>query len=456
MTHDVPKVLIVAYTFPPRGGSGVQRTVKFAKYLPEFGWQPVILTTSNLPQREVDQSLLEELPEVLPIYSAPDLDGQFLKRMIRRVFSRHTPGSVKVKSDSTTPALPAKNRIRRAWMDFVATWLLIPDSCIRWLMPALLTGFRISRQCDVIYSTSAPFTNHLVACFLHKFFAKPWIADFRDPWTQYKIYQHSSRWRSRIDAFLETQFLRMADIVTVTCPATAKSFQDTHPSLSEDKFVVITNGFDADDFDLLASSRFSTFTIAYTGRFDSQKNASVVFFQALKEIRCEHPDLAGEIKIVFAGSFEERSRALLKEWALEEMVEVLGYVSHQESVQLLLKSHVLLLTLSDESGVNLTYPGKLFEYLAAQKTILALVPEGATADLIRDMEAGLVVSPDNVEAIKEAVFALYRQYKSGDTLSRTYVNLDQFERRPLTERLAHCLEAVSRKGKLVHKLRPNS
>jgi len=424
----------------------VQRTVKFAKYLPEFGWQPVILTTSNLPQREVDPSLLEELPDVLPIYRAPDLDGQFLRGIIRRIWPRQTQGAVKVKSDSIRPTLPAKNKMRRAWLNFVETWLLIPDTCIRWFLPALLTGFKLGRQCDVIYSTSAPFTNHLVACLLHKFFAKPWIADFRDPWTQYKIYQHSSRWRSRIDAFLETQFLKTADIVTVTCPATAKGFQDTHPSLPEDKFVVITNGFDAADFAGAGHSRVSPFTIAYTGRFDSQKNASLVFFQALNEIRCEQPDLATEIKVVFAGSFEERSRALLKEWALEEMVEVLGYVSHQESVQVLLKSHVLLLTLSDELGVNLTYPGKLFEYLAAQKTILALVPEGATAALIRDMDAGPVVSPDNVAAIKKAVLALYRQYKSGDTLSRTYDNLGQFERRPLTERLAHCLEAVSQKG----------
>lgn len=437
------KVLMVAYTFPPRGGSGVQRTVKFAKYLPELGWQPIILTTSNPPWREMDRSLLEELPDALPVHRAPDVDGRFLRNMARRLFSRReVQSSVKVSSNSSKPRPPARSKVRRAWSSFKGTWLLIPDSCIRWFPAALLAGLRIGRQCDVIYSTSAPFTSHLVACFLHKLFGKPWIADFRDPWTQYVVYQRSSRLRSRIDAFLEAQLLKMADIVTVTCAATAKSFQDAYPSLSKDKFVVITNGFDADDFDQSTFSPFDTFTIAYTGRFDSQKNASCAFLRALKELRCEYPELASAIKVIFAGSFGAQSRALLKEWVLEEMVEPIGYVSHQESVKLLLKSHVLLLTLSDELGVNLTYPGKLFEYLAAEKTILALVPEGATADLIRDMEAGPIAPLDDVATIKKAVLDLYSQHQRGETLSRVYDNLGQFERRPLTAHLAQCLNAV--------------
>lgn len=427
----------------------MQRTVKFAKYLPEFGWQPVILTTSNLPWREVDRSLLEELPGALLVYRAPDFDGRFLKRAVKRLFSRELQGAAKV-SSSSSKSSPARSKVRKAWAAFVGTWLLIPDPCIRWFPAALLTGLRVGGQCDVIYSTSAPFTNHLVACFLHKLLDKPWIADFRDPWTQYVVYQHSSRLRSRIDAFWEAQLLRMADIVTVTCAATAKGFQDAHPSLPKEKFVEITNGFDADDFDQSTISCFDTFTIAYTGRFDSQKNASFAFFRALKEIRCEYPELAFAIKVIFAGSFGEPSRALLKEWALEDMVEPIGYISHKKSVQLLLKSHVVLLTLSDEPGVNLTYPGKLFEYLAAKKPIMALVPEGATADLIRDMKAGTIVSPDDVGAIKRAVLDLYSQYQRGDTLSRAYDNLERFERRSLTEHLAQCLDAVlsSRKSML--------
>lgn len=439
------RVLMIAYTFPPRGGSGVQRTMKFAKYLPEFGWQPVILTVSNPPLREADYSLLGELSDDLPVYRVPDLDMHLIKRFVGELFSRDSQRSAKAGPDSAELTPSARGKVRKAWVSFAGTWLLIPDPCIRWLPAALLAGLRIVRQCDVIYSTSAPFTDHLVAALLHRFSGKPWVADFRDPWTQYVIYQHSSRFRSRIDAFLEEHLLKAADVIIVTCAATAKGFQDTYPSLPKDKFVEITNGFDAGDFDQPVCSHFDAFTIAYTGRFDSKKNASYSFLQALRELRCKYPEPASEIKAIFAGSFGEQSHVLLKQWGLEEeeMVKPLGYVPHHESVQLLLKSHVLLLTLNDEPGVDLTYPGKLFEYLAAGRPILALVPEGATADLIRDIEAGLVVPSDDVGAICKAILDLYSQYKQGNLLPRTYDSLQQFERRTLTERLARCLNAVS-------------
>ncbi len=148
--------------------------------------------------------------------------------------------------------------------------------------------------------------------------------------------------------------------------------------------------------------------------------------------------------------FEEQSRGLVKQWNLEEMVRSAGYVPHHESIELLLKSHVLLLTLNDEPGVDLTYPGKLFEYLAARRTILALVPEGATADLIRELDAGRIVPPDDVEAIKKAVLELYNYYKQGNSLSRTYDNLQEFERRTLTQRLAQCLDAMLQDWDIVH------
>jgi len=436
------KVLVIAYDFPPRGGSGVQRTVKFAKYLPALGWQPVILTVSNLPSREADRMLLDDLPGDLPVYRAPDLDMRFLRGIAhRRPVQPDGSRSQKTGAGSAKAASPLRSEKRKAWTHFVETWFLIPDSCIRWLPAALWTGLKVVRQCDAIYSTSAPFTDHLVAALLHRVSGKPWIADFRDPWTQYAIYQHSGL-RSHIDASLEECLLKAANVVTVTCAAAAKSFRQAHPSLPADKFIEITNGFDAEDFDQAAGSLFDTFTIAYTGRFDEQKNASYFFLQALKELRGEYPELAPEIKTLFAGSFDKQGRALLARWSLEGMVKLLGYLPHHESVQLLLKSHVLLLTLNDEPGVNLTYPGKLFEYLAARKTVLALVPEGATASLLRGIGAGPVVAPDDVEAIKKAILDLHNQYRQGTGSSRTYDNLQRFERRALTERLAQCLDAV--------------
>lgn len=441
----MPRVLMIAYTFPPMGGSGVQRTVKFAKYLPEFGWHPVILTVSNPSLREADVSLLEELPIDLPVYRTPDGNLPYLLRRTARKIGLISPDgrySEKTGAYSSILPPPAKSKSRTALSRFADVWLQIPDKFIYWLPAALRVGLRIVKQCDVIYSTSDPFTDHVVAALLHRLSGKPWMADFRDPWTQYVTYQRwSSRLRSRVDVFFEKRLLKIPDVVSVTCAATAKSFQEVYPSLPRDKFIEITNGFDAEDFQPVCSP-FDRFTIAYTGRFHGKKNTSHSFLRALGELRRERPELVAEIQVLFAGMFEEECQTLLKRWDLEEMARPLGYVSHRESIELLLKSHVLLLTLNDEAGVNLTYPGKLFEYLAAKKTILALVPEGATADLVQDMGAGPVVPPDDVETIKRTILGLYDQYKQGDTLSRAYDNLQRFERRALTKRLAQCLDGA--------------
>ncbi len=436
------KVLMIAHDFPPIGGSGVQRTMKFAKYLPEFGWQPIILTVSNPSLYEADDSLLKELPDDLPVYRALDVSiRSLLGKKTGELPSPAGQDLAKIGADAPKP-LRFRRKIRKSLVSFADTWLRIPDSAIFWLPAALWVGLKIVRQCDAIYSTSAPFTDHLIASFLHKLSGKPWIADFRDPWTQNAIYQSSSRLRSRIDGFLEKEFLKNPDLVTVTCAATARGFQEAYPFLSEDKFIEITNGFDAEDFDQPISSPFDKFTITYTGQFYSKKNSSSPFLQALRELCCEHPELASEIQVIFAGIFGEQNRVRLKQWGLEEMVKPLGYIQHREGIKLLLQSHTLLLTLNDEAGTNLLYPGKLFEYLAARKTILALLPEGATADLIRDMGAGLIVPPNDVGAIRRAILELYHQYNRDKSLSKPYENLQQFERRTLSERLARCFDAV--------------
>lgn len=441
------RVLIIAYIFPPLGGSGVQRTTKFVKYLPELGWQPVVLTVSSPSLAEVDASLLAELPNDLPIYRAPDVRlPQLLRKAARGLGIISSPAHLSAKHDSHLSALssakPSKSGLRRTLSRFADVWLQIPDQFVYWFPAALRVGLKAVKHCDVIYSTSDPFTDHLVAWFLHKISGKPWIADFRDPWTQDVIYQHSSRLRSRVDAFFERRFLKTPQLITVTCAATAKGFQRLVPSLPPEKFVEITNGFDAEDFERPNFLSPDRFTITFTGRFDGKKNASVAFLSALRDLHYEHPDLASEIKIVFVGAFGEQLRILLKEWKLEEFVETVGYVSHHESVKRLFECHVLLLTLNAEPGMELIYPGKLFEYLAAGKTILALVPEGATADFVRNMAAGIVIPPDDVAGIKQAIFDLYGHYKQGVSLSKTYENLGQFERRALTGRLAKCLDSL--------------
>lgn len=443
----MPKVLIIAYIFPPTGGSGVQRTAKFVRYLPGFGWQPLVLTVSNARLREPDYSLMQELPTDLTVYKAPEINPLLILRQWAGQFSRRRspkPAADNRPDVSAAPAQPeAAGRLRRAWRYFTDTWLQIPDSHCYWFPTALWAGLKLVRQCDVIYSTSSPFTDHLVAWFLHKWSGKPWVADFRDPWTQVVDYQQPSALRSRLDFFLEEQFLKTPTKVVVTCAATATAFRRAHPALPEEKFVEITNGFDAEDFNQPVELPFDKFTIVYAGQFYYKKSNSLAFFQALRELCSEFPELPAGMQVIFAGLFAEQSRALLKQWHLEAMVKPVGYVSHQESVKFLLRAHVLLLTLNNEVGVDLIYPGKLFEYLAARKTILALAPPGAAASLIEEFDAGLTVPPDNVVAIKQAILGLYHRHREGGLVEKTG-NLQRFERQALAQKLAECLDAVRR------------
>lgn len=443
----MPKVLMIAYIFPPAGGSGVQRTARFVRYLPGFGWQPLVLTVSNARLREPDYSLAQELPADLVVYKAPEVNPlAALRHWAGRFFRRRSSPPVADNGPevSAAPAQPeSAGRLRRAWRNFTDTWLQIPDSHCYWFPSALWAGLKIVRQCDVIYSTSAPFTDHLVAWFLHKWSGKPWVADFRDPWTQVVDYQQPSALRSRLDFFLEEHFLKTPAKVVVTCAATATAFRRAHPSVPAEKFIEITNGFDAEDFNQPVGPSFDKFTIVYAGQFYYKKSNSLAFFQALRALRDEHPDLDAEMQVIFAGLFAEQTLALLKQWHLEALVKPVGYVSHQESVRFLLRSHVLLLTLNNEVGVELIYPGKLFEYLAAHKTILALAPPGAATALIQELDAGLVVSPDDVAAIKQAILHLYHSHRQGRLADRTG-NLQRFERQALAQKLAQSLDAVRR------------
>jgi len=427
------KALMIAIPFPPIGGSGVQRTAKFARYLPEFGWQPVVLTLHNYPLREADPSLLDELPADLAIHRVRNLTP------LHRLRGDARPGAERPASRRNRPTRPLK-----LLADLIRAWVLIPDAFIGWFPGALWTGWRLLRRegIDVIYSTSDPFTDHLVAAGLSRLSGKPWVADFRDPWTGYVQYQHTSRRRAAVDRRLEPMILDSADRVVVTCWPAAQDLLARYPHLKAAKFVEITNGFEPADFARPVTRRSDKLTIAYTGRFSSAKNASPGFLRALAGLAEETPRFRAGVEAVFAGLFGPSNHDLVRELNLEDMVKLLGYVRHQDSVQCLLAADVLLLTLNALPGTENTYPGKLFEYFAARKPILALVAQGATADLVREMDAGVVAPPDNVPAIKAALRELYDRHQRGDLSPGPCPDLSRFERRRLAGALAAQLDAV--------------
>jgi glycosyltransferase involved in cell wall biosynthesis len=333
---------------------------------------------------------------------------------------------------------------RRLWR----TCVYIPDDRIGWLLPALLQAGRILRdhEISVIYSTSDPFTDHLVGYLLARVTGKPWVADFRDPWTWDAYYPHRNGLRRHLDRWMERQFLLKAAIITVTSDATAAQFAEKCPEVDAEKFVTITNGFDGEDFTSLTPAPplkdDGVLTIVYSGRFASEAHFSPWFLGALWQLVQANTALREHIAVWFVGLFGDQASALVEELGLTQVVRSTGYLAHRDALGYLFQADVFLLTLAPYAGSEVQVPGKLFEYIAARKPILALVPEGAAAELVRETGSGFVVPPDDVVAIEKALYRLWKQHEQGRLRLSPSESLGRFTRKNLTARLAEVLEEV--------------
>lgn len=435
---EMRKVLMIAYAFPPMGGSGVQRSLKFAKYLADFGWQPIIVTVSNPPGPELDYSLLEEVPAAARVYRAPNPRwARFLSRTAR--------GPTIEAGDYQRSPGDSKRGYAKSWIRALVD---IPDPQIQWFPFALAQATRalIRHRVSLIYTTSDPFTDHLSGYVLKRLSGKPWVADFRDPWTMYARYYQPYAWRRWIDRRMETLFLRYADRVLVTCGRLIDELCRVYPSLDPAKFLEITNGYDAADFDFTHPSEGDAerLVITFAGRFHNRHNFALGFLKALRRVTSGPLGPDGVLFRVI-GTAGPQVEALIKDWRLDGAVELLGYLPHRECTTQIVRSDVLLLNINEGRGHDLIFPAKLFEYLAAGKPILASVIEGATADLIRELGAGIVVPPEHVAKICEAIETLYQAKARGRLRDYAIKSVGEaFQRRRLTASLAASFDQVVR------------
>jgi len=435
----VRKVLFIAYAFPPWGVVGALRPFKFTKYLPQFGWNPIVLSRKiGKYAEEIDGSLLNQIEPSVKVFRVAGIEPRILWEGL---FRKNKNGS-SLSDKSLNPG----NNFKRSVKRFLATWLEIPDPQIGWFPQALLKALElmIKHKIEIIYSTSNPFTNHLVAMSLKRITKKPWVADFRDPWTQYPLNEYHSSIRKNIDKWFEHKFLKVADRVTVTSGLTAKGFTSLYPDIDPGKISVITNGIDPSDFEDISSGRKSEkFTITYAGKFFSVSSANK-FLEALSHFLKVHPDARSKVLMRFIGLIDDHSLNLIRSFGLMDVIERIRYVSHKKSLQFQADSDVLLLTRSAQPGNEVIIPAKLFEYLAIGKPILALVPpEGEAAGLVRKTNSGVVVAPDDKDAIIRAIHEMYSKYERGGFfLERETEALKPYERRHLTGKLAELFDSL--------------
>ncbi len=449
------KVLYITYEFPPRGGPGVQRTVKFAKYLPACGWQPVILTIDDPPTGIIDAGLLDELPSDIVINRTYSLEPTRVVRRLRKLLGRGGgPNHGEAPQAISYTGLPP-------WVINVAKFFFIPDEKIGWRPWAVRAGLKLIKEegIDVILSSGPPNTAHLIGAALAKKTGKPWVADFRDPWIGNYYTKPSSPLHGRVHASLERKVVSRASAVISVTPSLTEELAQRYPGRRL-KFRTITNGFDGADFSRATPAPLSRkFWLTYTGSFRGEITPASLL-KAVRALVAERSIDKRDFGIRFVGAAEASIVEEIRRAGLDDIVEVMGYVTHGESIEYLRQTTVAFLVLGGSEASKKILTGKIFEYLGSGKPILALVPpDGEAARVVNETKAGVVVAPDDISGIKEAVLKLYRDFKEHKLAGGAEAAaVSVYDRKNLTKDLAGLLDGLvgadSKKDKVAsHELR---
>lgn len=422
------KVLIITYYWPPAGGPGVQRWLKFIKYLPEFNIEPIVYIPKNPNYPIVDDTLIDEIPKNLTIIRQPIMEPY-------KLASKLSNGQSETISKGIIPD-KKKQSVMQRLMLFVRGNFFIPDARKKWVKPSVnyLSTYIRDYNIDTIITTGPPHSLHLIGEQLKSRFGVKWIADFRDPWTTIGYHKKLklTPMARRKHKFLESKVLNAADTIVVTSNNTKQNFL----SLTEKPIEVITNGY---DYESVGKVELDTkFSIAHIGSLLSDRNPEVLW-RVLEELKTENKIFASTLQLNFVGSVSKDVLRSLEEHNLSQYVNVVGYVPHVEAIKHQKKSQVLLLIEIDSEETKCIIPGKLFEYMVSNRPILAIGPKGSdVSDILRATNTGNYFLYDDYDAIKEAVLDMFQAFRSSELKSHA-IGLQQYSRKALTKKLAELI-----------------
>ncbi|ESU18509.1 glycosyl transferase, group 1 family protein [Flavobacterium cauense R2A-7] len=423
------KVLIITYYWPPAGGPGVQRWLKFVKYLPEFGIEPIVYIPENPTYPLVDEKLLQEVPEQVTI----------LKNKIIEPYSWASLFSKKSTKKISSGIIP--NQKKQSFVQKMMLWvrgnLFIPDARVLWVKPSVnyLSKYIQENGIETIITTGPPHSLHLIGLELKQQLGIKWIADFRDPWTTIgyhkalKLTETSAKKHKN----LESKVMNTADFLLVTSPTTKTEFE----RITTKPIHVITNGYDVEKIE--KQSLDEKFTLAHIGSFLSERNPRILW-KALRELVKENPDFKKHFELKLIGATSQEVLDTISEFKLSDYVNNLGYVSHQEAIEHQRKSQVLLLIEIDSEDTKSIIPGKLFEYMVSERPILAIGPKDADfATILKQTNTGVFALYDEKDKVKETLLAYFNLYVEKN-LKVHPVGLQQYSRKNLTKDLAALLQ----------------
>jgi galactitol-specific phosphotransferase system IIB component len=422
------KILIITYYWPPAGGPGVQRWLKFVKYLPDFGIQPVVYIPENPTYPIVDDNLGKEVSDKAiilkhKIFEPYQLASFFSKNKTKKISSGIIP-----------------NQKKQSFLDKTFLWirgnLFIPDARVLWVKPSVsfLEKYIQENNIDTIITSGPPHSLHLIGLELKEKLNIKWFADFRDPWTTIGYHKslRLSNYAAKKHKALERQVLNSADTIIVTSKTTKTEFE----AITSKPIAVITNGYDDENVEKqILDTKFS---LAHIGSFLSERNPTILW-ESLVELINEIPDFKSHLEIKLIGAVSQEVLETISQFRLNSYLNNLGYVSHSEAIAHQRKSQVLLLIEINSEDTKSIIPGKLFEYMVSNRPIIAIGPKDSDfAEIITSTNTGVFFEYSEKMRLKSVILDFYNQFLQGK-LKSNGVGLQRYSRRNLTKELAQLI-----------------
>ncbi len=419
------KVLIITYYWPPSGGGGVQRWLKFSKYLPDAGWVPVIYTPENPDSSVFDDSLLKEVHPLTEV----------IKTLIWEPYQLYRTLTGKKKSDRFKAGYiseASKGGFKEKLSVFIRGNFLIPDPRMFWIKPSVkfLSKYLKENPVDLVVSTGPPHSMHMIALKLKSRLNIPWIADFRDPWTNIDFYDalKLTRWADKRHRKMEEKVFKAADRVVTVSWNWAEQIKNDH-KIDVD---VITNGFDFEDFSSEKNVLTKNFSITHVGAFNQDRNPQQLW-KALKWMNDNENGFKENLEIILIGQTDPMVIEDIEKSGLGGNLKIIPFVEHKKINQYLSQSQLLLLPINNTPNSLGIVPGKVFEYLAAKRPVLAIGPvNGDSGKIIKSQNAGVICDFNDETGIKQNILQFYQLFKEGRLKIQSF-NLEQYSRRVLAK-----------------------
>ncbi len=431
------KVLIITYYWPPSGGSAVFRWLKFSKYLPEFGWQPIIYTPLNPEAPFEDPELLNDIP----------CEAEIVKTKIwepynfYKIFTGHKKKDkiqVGFLSDKKKPGLMSKIGV------FIRGNFFIPDARRFWIQPSVkfLEKYIKEKPVDVIVTTGPPHSLHLIAMKLKEKTAVPWLADFRDPWTNIDFYKDLmlTRRSDKKHRYLEQKVAQNANaLVTI-----ARNMTDEFKQIGANNAFTIPNGFDDTDKPDTPYSKSEKFVITHTGTIAKSRNPEI-FWKSVSDLIHENKTFSEKLTIKLIGKLDASVYDHIEKYKLQDKTEIIGFMAHDEIIKEQMNSSVLLLLINNTPNAKGILTGKFFEYLCAERPVLAIGPkDGEVAEILNDTGTGKICDYEDVKCLKLVLLNFFQLHIE----NKLFINasgIEKYSRKSLTGEIVNILNSIAKK-----------